>query len=54
MAAKKELWQSVSIALEEFGSDTLILRSIPQIMSFESAITLVQELLAKNRKIETY
>ncbi|MFY9189539.1 MAG: DNA mismatch repair endonuclease MutL [bacterium] len=42
---RKELWQETGIVLERFGPRTLALRSIPQIMSSEAAITLTQELL---------
>lgn len=44
---KKDLWLKAGIVLEEFGPDTLVLRSIPQIMSLPAAITLIQELLSE-------
>lgn len=42
---KNELWQQLGIVLEQFGPRTLALRSVPQIMPVETAITLVYELL---------
>jgi len=45
---KRDLWQEAGIVLEEFGINTLVLRSVPQIMSLEAAVTLTQELLEED------
>ncbi len=48
-AKKRDLWQEAGIVLEEFGINTLVLRSVPpQIMSLEAAVTLTQELLEED------
>lgn len=46
---KRDLWTKIGLGLEEFGLDTLILRSVPQIMSLQAATTLVKELLSDDQ-----
>lgn len=49
---KKDQWETVGIVLDRFGPNVLALRTIPQVMPVEAAITLVHELLGEQKDFE--
>ncbi|MDK2855587.1 MAG: mismatch repair protein MutL [Bacillota bacterium] len=51
-ASRKEYWNRIGLQLEEFGTNTLILRAVPQILPVSQALNFVRDLLEETQEIE--
>lgn len=51
-ALRKECWGRIGLQLEEFGTNTLLLRAVPQILPVSQALNFVRDLLEETQEKE--